>query len=57
MSQPIVVTTPHQLKALRRLQRRFSDAGSNPGGKFFVFKNRCSSWPSLLPTGFWRLES
>jgi Putative polyhydroxyalkanoic acid system protein (PHA_gran_rgn) len=43
MSQPIVVTIPHQLgkaEALRRLQRGFSDAGSNPGGKFFVFKNR-----------------
>jgi hypothetical protein len=43
MSQPIVVTIPHQLgkaEALTRLQRGFSDAGSNPGGKFFVFKNR-----------------
>jgi hypothetical protein len=36
MSQPIVVTIPHQLgkaEALRRLQRGFSDAGSNPGGR------------------------
>lgn len=45
MSQPIVVTIPHQLgkaEALRRLQRGFSDSGSSPGAKFLVLKNKWS---------------
>ena len=44
MSQPIVVTLPHQLgkaEALRRLQTGFSDAQSS-AGSLLVFKNQWS---------------
>jgi hypothetical protein len=44
MSQPIVVTLPHQLgkaEALRRLKASFSDAQSGAAG-LFVFKNQWS---------------
>ena len=44
MSQPIVVTLPHQLgkaEALRRLQTSFGDAQSSGGG-LLVFKNQWS---------------
>jgi len=42
MSEPIVVTLPHQLgkaEALRRLQASFSNAQSS-GGSLLVFKNQ-----------------
>ena len=44
MSQPIVVTLPHQLgkaEARRRVQTGFSDAQSS-GGSLLVFKNQWS---------------
>ena len=44
MSQPIVVTLPHQLgkaEAVRRLRASFSDAQSGGAG-LFVFKNQWS---------------
>ena len=44
MSQPIVVTLPHQLgkaEALRRLRASFSDAQSS-GGSLIVVKNQWS---------------
>ena len=44
MSEPIVVTLPHQLgkaEALRRLQASFSNAQSS-GGSLLVFKNQWS---------------
>jgi hypothetical protein len=44
MSQPIVVTLPHQLgkaEALRRLQASFSNAQSS-GGSLLFFKNQWS---------------
>ena len=48
MSQPIVVTLPHQLgkaEALRRLQASFSDAhSSGPGLLVFKTNGQATTW-------------
>ena len=58
MSQPIVVTLPHQLskaEAVRRLKASFSDAQSGGAG-LFVFKNQWSGDHLDFPREYARAE-